>query len=159
MSMRGRRFGMGLAVGVLFGVVVVAMSGGLGASLISFAPATNSSATSVTTTAATTTFTTESIGLVTTPQGTTTQGSSGQNATLYVTSSVSTTTSPTVPSVYFNSISALPSSRIAAVAVQNPASNAFLVVPVVVAFLLGAALYRTSTKGKVAGDKEEQKES
>jgi hypothetical protein len=154
MSMRGKRFGMGLAAGVLLGVVVVAMSGGLGASQIPYAPAALNSATSEATATSTTTYSAES-----TVPATTSQGTSGQNSTLVFSTSVSTITSSTVPSFSaFNAISGLPSSKIAAVAVQNPASNAFLVVPVVVAFLLGAALYRASVKGKGADDKEEPKE-
>ena len=140
MSMDGRRFGVALALGVLLAMVVVAASGALGPSMsFEHAPASSTAATS---TAATVTYTTVSSA----PVGGSTGGANGSQ-------SPGTTTdfSPTYQPVAggFSSIlNLMPSPRFAALGSQSPGSNALLIVPLVVALVLGGALYRMSSKGK-----------
>ena len=178
--MEGKRFGIGLAAGVLLALALVAVSGGLGSTPLtaSFGAARSVSPAS-TTTIATATFTMSATTTVpqtvsSTPLTTSTtsgipEGSFTSNVTSpYSFSSSSTTVTSTVSSVtntannsstgsqtaatntngiLYNVIT--PSgtgtnkpTRLASIAQQPIVSNAEVFAPVLVAFLLGAFLYR-----------------
>ncbi len=144
-----RRFGLGLAVGVLLGVAIVAASGGLAAAQLMRLPAsTNEKALTTTLTQTTTvrspqtsvpTGTNGTQGLQVTPSNATTGNSAATNAFLFSVSSIQ---------------AALPSTSFAAIASQSPASNALLIVPVAVALLLGAFVYRIYAKRKTADEED-----
>ena len=172
MSMDSRRFGGGLAVGILLGLVVIAATGL--AAVPEAAPVTNYAAT---TTAPTTTFSTSSTTVFasTTSAATSTStsvqytygagqpNSTSQSATSYtVTSSTpagvkaSTATHSSPFDFLQTGLTSLPSSSFAALSTQSPHANAFLVVPILVAFLLGAVLYRTTLKTRAPPEDEEK---
>lgn len=145
--MRKVRFSSGLAAGALVALAVVAASGGmsyLGVGFVSASPAhqTNpysslTSAEELTTTAASYTVTgnqTLSAG------GTSTQTSA----------STSLSSEPSVSAS--QGASFLPSPDLQTLPKQPPLSDAFLLVPILVAFLIGAALYRASKERTEPGD-------
>jgi len=179
--MEGRRFGIGLAAGILLALAVVTASGGLGSTPFgSLAPAEISSTTTVAattiatspviTSTSTATQTFSATSTVSIPS--TTSGSPGQSLVSNVTypssgTSSSTTVSSTTSSgasLNFGSSSANQSAgtsanngspyymttpsgttkptRLANIAQQPIVSNAEIVAPVLIAFLLGAFLYR-----------------
>jgi hypothetical protein len=140
--MDGKRFGVGLAAGLFVGLAIVVGSGGVGASPSIFAALTPAQAGSVasTTTAATATSTASSS--TTTPPDYSTGGLNGLNSTV-TTTSASTTGSQ---KILFGLVGV--SSGLSSISTQPPASNAIIFVPVLVAFLLGAIIYRASNRNK-----------
>jgi hypothetical protein len=154
MSMHGRRFAIGLVVGVLLGVGVVIASGGLGLSQTEFSPITVQGSVSTTITAATTANTASSTSLP--PATTATQGATGPGGNYTLESTVGSPAAAHPVLFGLNSVlSSLPSSKFAAVAAQSPAANAFLVVPILLALVLGVLLYRASTGGRAKDLKDE----
>lgn len=152
--MEGKRFGVGLVVGLLLAVGVVVASGGLGslssAGSQALYPAASESATI---TVASTSSATSGTG---TPHGSTTPNSSASLNSMNETYSVtSATTAPLTINSVPSSIGYMPSSRLAAVGAQSPTVNALLAVPVVLALLLGLVLYRTAAKNRTAPKDEE----
>lgn len=155
--MDGKRFGVGIAAGLLVGLAVIAASGGLAAvsgSVLS-PPGLFSSA-GVATTTATSTATqsqTSAIARSTTTNsqpiydmgGNTTNSLSSGSATETTTGGASL---DTIKGLVSSVTSPSYSSHIASIAQQPPLSNAVIFVPVIVAFLLGAILYRTSSRSK-----------
>lgn len=151
MSMDGRRFGIGLAVGVLLGIGVVAASGVLGASQVPFLPSSASYTTkidTVTTTSATASATSAQTGA----------GDSGTPGTTNGSSTAAETTTSGTSSLSFPSANP-PSSRFASVASQPLAIDGLLLVPILVAFLLGAAAFKASARGRTVSEKEEGRAS
>ena len=178
--MEGKRFGIGLAAGVLLALALVAVSGGLGSTPLtaSFGPAKSvSPASSTTLTTATVTMsatttvpqTVTSAALTTSTTSGTPEASLTSNVTYpYSVSSSSTTLTSTVSSVTNTASNSSPGSqtattntngtlynmitpsgtgtnkptRLASIAQQPIVSNAEVFAPVLVAFLLGAFLYR-----------------
>ncbi len=151
--MEGKKFGVGLAAGLMLGLVIVTASGGLSSSpswsgaLVShdLGPVGTTTAAK----AAVTTFTTASI-----PPGFQTGSTNSTHGTgNQTTPSVSVTTTSLNPNSTLDqgstqSNSPASSSRFSAIASQPLLSNALVFVPVFVAFLLGAIFYRTSSRGK-----------
>ena len=147
--MDGKRFGVGLVAGLLLGVAIVAASSGLptGSLYGSFGPAGQYSvATSATSTSAVTATnsatSTYPIGGTILPPG------------MNTTKGISTTTSTPVEAVnggnssttfasLASSLSSL-SSDVDSMPHQPLVSNAVVFIPIFVAFLLGAVLYRAS---------------
>ncbi|HXW94497.1 MAG TPA: hypothetical protein VEJ19_02170 [Nitrososphaerales archaeon] len=182
--MEGKRFGIGLAAGVLLALAVVTVSGGLGSSpLGTFAPAAAVSSTTTVASIAVTSSTTTVLSTVpssaTISSATTTTGGSGNslnsNATYpYSVSTPSTTVTSTVSSISSTISSSIPAShsagtsatsatngtpygslgpsetnkptQLANIAQQPIASKAEILAPVLVAFLLGAFLYRVAVQ-------------
>lgn len=143
--MDGRRFGIGMVVGILLGLGVVAASGGLNSAAPLFAPHGTALFTAATT-ATTTAYNSVSTAPANGTEGYVSNVSTGTGAGL----------SPVTPQASMGSIlNALPSSNLAAFASQSPGSNAFLMVPVLLALALGAVVYRTSSRGGTASGKEE----
>jgi len=181
--MEGKRFGIGLAAGILLALAVVTVSGGLGSTPSAlFAPsaASPSSTTTVANTAVATT--TSTISMTTIPQtstytvSSTSTTSGGSESSLnsnvtYSASPASTTVTSTVSSVSSTannsnqaSLSVVTSttsttpyyvvtpsgtskpSQLASIARQPVVSNAEILAPVLIAFLLGAFLYRVTAR-------------
>lgn len=134
--MEGKRFAFGLVAGILVGIAVVTASGGLSSasgSLPILNPIRPESGQAVTTTARST------------------NQSSHTNATpvsallTNATKGYFQTTTPASPSF---------SSRLTSIAQQPLVSNAVILVPVLLAVLLGAVLYRASVR-EGENDREE----
>ena len=176
--MEGKRFGIGLAAGILLALAIVAVSGGLASPpSASFAPAGAAISTS-TTTVASATFT---MSTTTIPQTvtytvssiSTTSGSSAaslNSSVTYPAASSNTTITGTVSSapttnnsnqaslsVVTSTTSTTPyyavapsgtskPTQLASIARQPVVSNAEILAPVLVAFILGAFLYRVATR-------------
>ncbi|HUI23136.1 MAG TPA: hypothetical protein VLY82_01950 [Nitrososphaerales archaeon] len=182
--MEGKRFGVGLAAGLLLGLALVAVSGGFGSTpLAQFGPnlgaagtteMTSTSTTAVAsstiptviytvsattsnggsstpslstnsttpyTSASTTTFSitsTSTLSTTSTQAGTTSGSPAGQSAG---TSANSATDGSVAPGVKANP------SHLVSILQQPIMSNAEILVPVLVAFLLGAFLYRVTREG------------
>ncbi|MDG6988029.1 MAG: hypothetical protein JRN21_01750 [Nitrososphaerota archaeon] len=128
--MRGPRFSSGLAAGMLVALAVVAASAGMSYLSVGFVSASPSHQTTPysSITGAETKTTTAAPYPVTSNQTLSAGGTSGQT---------SSSASP-------QGLSLVPSSNLQVVPKQPPLSNAFLLVPILVAFLVGAALYRVS---------------
>jgi hypothetical protein len=143
--MEGKRFGFGLAAGLLLGLAVIVASAGFGTGSLygtfGSLSSSQSPATAVTTASSTTVTqvattsaqpnttgsgnsTTPPQSIVTTTQGSNTFGNSAGNAVNKGLSSLS--------------------SNVNSISNQPLVSNAVIFVPVFVAFLLGAAIYRAS---------------
>lgn len=151
MSMDGKRFGFGLAVGAMLAAGVVVVSGLLATTPMSFGP-TLPSAQSATVTAETTVTYSSTTS---TPTASVTYGMS--NGTTAATNTVSG-----AQQALFNlqgiqsALAPLPSSRLAAVAAQDPASNVLLILPVLLALGLGGILYRASTRRRGTSGTEDE---
>ena len=162
--MDGKRFGVGLAAGILVGLAVITASGGLGAGLAEFAPAgsLNYAAVVTTTTAPGSTVTTSAPTQSTngsTPLTASLSNSTKTAATFSTTSAPSSAVSTTPLYILANLTSlapTIPSSRLSSVATQPFSSNAIIFIPVLVAFLLGALLFRASVSGKAESSEEPQ---
>ncbi|HKT21856.1 MAG TPA: hypothetical protein VJR06_04485 [Nitrososphaerales archaeon] len=152
MNMEGRQFGVGLAAGILLALTIVAASGGLGLAQTVFAPSSAQETAATTTTWVTTVYS----ATTSAPTGSVTYGGNGTAVTPATTTTASATgTSAGSSNLLLGSIqAALPSTRYAAVASQSPASNAFLIVPVLLALILGAVLYRAYAKRMPTGDEQ-----
>jgi hypothetical protein len=143
--MEGKRFGAGLVAGILLGLVIVTASSGL-------APGLNGSPFS-------STFGGSDLAKSATTSTTATSSQTGSppsqnslNSTLSSvgrsTTTTSSITSP-VPTSADHADSTTPpqfSSRVGSIAQQPILTNAFIFLPVLVALLLGAILYRVSLK-------------
>jgi len=182
--MEGKRFGVGLAAGLLVGLALVVVSGGLGAGpLAQFSlqngPAGTTAASSASTlsvTSATTPTVTYTVATTTTNGGLTPSQSS--NGTRVYTST-STTTFSTTLTFASSTTSGSPSGQNAAtnanggitngfptssgnhnptylenITQQPIVSNAEILAPVLVAFLLGAFLYRVTVREREKSDAE-----
>jgi hypothetical protein len=166
--MEGKRFGVGLAAGLLVALAVVTIAGGLGTTPVSvlLAPKgiVGGTSASPTTTAtlyatATTVLSSGSTSISSATSGASIPQTVSGNETFGVTSTVSGTTasksSSTAPSLSNavgtpSSTATGPSysSRVDSIANQPLLSNAVILVPVLIAFLLGAFLYRVSTRSR-----------
>jgi hypothetical protein len=159
--MEGNRFGLGLIVGLLVALAVVAATGGFGSlsGTASLSPAGRANVQSTVLSAVTTA--TESMSSTSSLRAATTSGSSSfsipENGTYGVaatSTSVSRSTSSGAPlaSITGSVGTSVPgptySSRVEKIAQQPPLSNAVILVPVLVAFLLGAFLYRLSIRDR-----------
>jgi hypothetical protein len=149
--MEGKRFGVGLTAGLLLGLAVIVASSGFGTGQLygTFGPAAPYRAGSVATSST-----------VTEAATTTTQSSypvAGLTGNLTVSQGSATITTTTQGSVAFgnstgksvnqaNALSSL-SSNVDNIPRQPLISNAVIFIPVFVAFVLGAALYRASRLG------------
>ena len=175
--MEGRRFGVGLAAGLVLGLALVAVSGGLGATPLAYFSSQERAA-STTTAASVTTVTMTSTSpqtvSITVESTTTTGGSSipSQNSNVSSATTSTTTTTRTATSISAstttnsgsNSQSAAGNanggttysgltpaenhgpSRLVNITQQPIVSNTEILVPVVIAFLLGAFLYRVALR-------------
>jgi hypothetical protein len=166
--MEGKRFGVGLAAGLLLGLGIIAASGALGSSPAIFGPAlgpsqagTRSLTTTVNTVATTATMTAT---LSTSTSGSPaysvnhTNSTNGSGSLSNIPSSVSSTTSQSQKNITFGSSGAKSpsySSRIVSIAQQPLLSNAVIFVPVLVAFLLGAILYQASNRNRKESEKSQ----
>ena len=150
--MEGKRFGAGLAAGLLLGLVIVTASSGfafgLNGSPLSnpFGGAVSSVKSAVTTSTATSS-----------QPGSPLQNT--QNATLNgagrTTTTTTTSSSPAVADLSpANGVKF--SSHVDSIAQQPVLTNAFILLPVLFAFLLGAVIYRASMKRD--GEKTEEEE-
>ncbi len=158
--MDGKRFGVGIAAGLLFGLAIISASGNLGAVLNSpsafFGPAqsggtdhnpeTNTATLTQTATSAASTSTSGQPDYFTggnttknTVNGTTTVSNSATSSAADLGSLQAIISSLTPPSnaSHFTSISQ-----------QSPLTSALIFVPLLVAFLLGAVLYQKSKRNK-----------
>ncbi len=165
--MDGKRFGVGIAAGLLFGLAVIAASGNLGvmfgSTFASFGPANPHSPAGAADTATATATTTITLTQTSVASSYTTV--SGQvvfvvtpgNASNTVNSGASSgTTTTTSGGTDLKSLQAaifgLPSSRDAShfdsISQQPLLTNAVVLVPLLVAFLLGAVLYRKSNRDR-----------
>lgn len=152
--MDGKRFGIGLVAGLLLGLAIVTASGGLGSASVVFGPlspsqkgaAETATKTATTTVILSSTLSTSTGGL---PAYSVNQTNSTQGSVSNLPSSVSTSTGQS--DLNFGGSSAKSpsySSRIVSIAQQPLLSNAVIFVPVLVAFLLGAVLYRASRRNE-----------
>ena len=142
--MDGMKFGFGLAAGLLIGLAVVASSGGLTAVagvFTSASPASQSLASSSTSSQSESQSTSASYN----PATSNLTNSAGTTATSSA-SSASVSAGPAAPVLEWGPLN-LPSSSIASIPKQPPASNAILLVPILAALLVGAARYRASRQG------------
>jgi hypothetical protein len=171
MTMEGRRFGIGLAAGLLVAFAVVAASGGLASTLGSLSPTSanpaQSAATSISSTTMIYTSTVPASITYTVTMSTTTSesypiGSLNTNATTIASSSASTQTSSSAITFGANGqknlTSALStprfSSSFGSIAQQPALSNAIVLVPIIIALLGGTVLYRASVQGKEEAGEE-----
>jgi hypothetical protein len=179
MSMEGKRFGVGLAAGLLVALALITTAGGFGSNPASvlLAPISNGGTTKAIATASMSSTVTQTVTTTTAATATYTlsrsSGTAGgytqQNSTLYPATSTATSTSTASSKTTSNSsnpasIGSLNSatsqgtpkysSRIDSLATQPILSNAVILVPVLVAFLLGAFLYRISIRERAAGEEE-----
>jgi hypothetical protein len=148
--MDGKHFGVGLAAGLLVGLLVVTATSGFTFGLFgTFSASSYPEAGLVT-------YTT------TTVASTTTQLVPSQNEIQSNKSLSSVTGSSTTPGANFGTTSTpftptagvIISSRLDSIAKQPIAANVFLFVPVLIAFLLGAAIYLISRRGKEGADEQ-----
>jgi len=151
--MEGKRFAVGLFAGLLLGVAIITASGGL----VTLSPGTSPAAKntqegSVLTTTALATETTTTLQSGITSTGVPSYVAAGNK------SLTSTTTTPAAPGsnsvngvqAGTTSTSATPAypSRVQSITQQPLLTDSVVFVPVLVAFLLGALLYRASSRGK-----------
>ena len=164
MTMDGKRFGAGLAGGLLMALVIVGASGLAGSSLSgSFssgggARLINVSATTSTTTVASVTSSpsTASSGTYTATTGTVLQPPGSNVSAMTTTATGTSTVNSSIPQgfgVELGQSTKSPSS-LASIATQPATSTVFVIVPVLVALFLGAVIYRASRGGRT----EEQRE-
>ncbi len=165
--MEGRRFGFGLAAGLLFALAVVSGAGGFGASyswIGSLSPAHQGASPATTTTyAAATTTATAVMSSTTGPpyydvngntNGTSNVPQGGGSVTTTTTSGTSTVPQKDIQAMAAVLTPLSGASRVNSIAQQPALSNAFLLIPVFAAFLVGALVYRVSN-----GSNRESEES
>ena len=165
--MDGKRFGVGLAAGLLLGLGIIVASGGLGSSPAIFGPALNpsqagaSAATTSVNSAATTLTLTATLSSSTSgsPAYSVNHTNSTGGSLSNIPSSVSSTTTTGEKNLTAaqgsNGISPSYSSRIVSIGQQPLLSNAVIFVPVLVAFLLGAILYQASNRNRKESEKSQ----
>jgi hypothetical protein len=156
--MDGKRFGVGLVAGLLLGLAIVTASGGLGSASVVFGPLSPSHPGAAETATKTVTTKVLSATTLSTSSGGSpaysvnpTNSTQGSVSNLPSSVSTSTTTSNGQSDLTFGGSSAKSpsySSRIVSIAQQPLLSNAVIFVPVLVAFLLGAVLYRASRRNE-----------
>jgi hypothetical protein len=141
--MEGKRFGVGLVAGLLLGLVIVTASSGFtfglnGNPLSSPYGGSGSDLKS----AQTSTTTTPGQSVSPPAQNSTVASVSGAGHT------TTSTTSGSSPATYDKSANSAPgfSSHVGSIAQQPVLTNAIIFLPVLFAFLLGAVLYRASTR-------------
>ncbi len=156
--MEGRRFGFGLAAGLLFALAIVSAAGGFGASYSwtgSLSPVHQSASPATTTTfgAATTTATAVMSTTTGPPIYDVSGNTNGTSNAPQSGGSTTTTTSgtSTVPQKDLQAFAAVltplsGASRVNSIARQPALSSAFLLIPILVAFLIGALAYRVSNR-------------
>ena len=155
--MEGKRFGIGLAAGLLLGIAIISASGGMGSFSTVLVPASHSGVAITTTSArsAVTTMTStasQTATAITTPAYGVVPGNVSQAST----TSAGTTPSAAMQKALSNlsSLSASGangpppsfSSRVQNIPGQPPFANAVILLPVLVALLLGAIFYRASNR-------------
>ena len=140
--MDGKRFGSGIIAGLLLGLFVISATSGFTFGL--FGTFSASSYPNGGMVAQTTTATSTASQMVPSQQG------NASNSTLNLATSVSATTSGSgsAPKSLAPATGVIFSSDLDSIAQQSPTANVFLLVPVLVAFLLGAAIYLISRRGK-----------
>ncbi|MDA4127416.1 MAG: hypothetical protein OK452_09510 [Thaumarchaeota archaeon] len=139
--MEGKRFGAGLAAGLLLGLVIVTASSGFSFGLYGSFTSSPAGLASDTTVAKSTLSTT------TQPISPASQNTSNSTANLSGRLTTNTTTgSPPLGATFASSTTPVFSSHVANIAQQPILTNAVIFLPILVAFLLGAVLYRASTK-------------
>ena len=155
--MEGKRFGIGLAAGLLVGLAIVTAAGGLSSPPSWAGPLLSNSQGAVSTTYSAkmmaTTSTTATSRTSTTPSLPANVGSANSTQTTNSQTSISVTTAsvppaPTSNQGSTNSASPAFSSRFSAISQQPTILNALILMPVLAAFLLGAILYRVSSRGE-----------
>jgi hypothetical protein len=150
MSMSGKRFGIGLVAGLLLGLVVVGASTGFGFTYGAFGSFTAAPVSSITSQTTQSTYPKAAATNTTTTMVTSTVPTFGSSnsSVLAVTSTTSTANltaaQALVPSHHVPSYS----SRINNIAGQPVLTNAVVLLPVVVAILLGAMLYAASSRSR-----------
>jgi len=180
--MEGKRFGVGIAAGLILGLALVAVSGGLGGTpLAQLSPRGGavSTTTASSTLILTVTATSASTVTYTVATSTTTGGSSipsqwsngtkaytSTSTTTVITSAPASSTSNGTPSESgaTNATSGVTDgafipagnnpTRLANIPQQPIVSNAEILVPVLIAFLLGAFLYRVTVRERERSDAE-----
>ncbi len=158
--MEGKRFAVGLAAGLLVALGVVTGAGSLGAAPASvlFGPTSGSAAvtpagvaTASATTAMSATSSSAALPNATNSGSQTYTTSVNTNSTFSVTSS-----SPGTNDQNTGTAAKSPtfSSQLVDISNQPPLSNALILVPVLVAFLLGVVLYRASIRDRTSSEEE-----
>ena len=158
--MEGKRFGFGLLAGLFVALVVVGVTGGFGSlsTTGSFSPAAYNVASS-TVQSAVSTVTETMISTSTVPPATTGSSSypvppNGTSGLAAVSTTVASSTSSGAPHGSLSGTTGVSvpgptySSRVESMAQQPFLSNAVILVPVLVAFLLAAFLYRLSVRNR-----------
>jgi hypothetical protein len=165
--MDGKRFGIGLAAGLLLGLAIITLSGGLGSAPVVFGPLNPSQAgAAVTATKSMTTTVTVTPTLSGSISSSTAKSANPANSTAGSVSNLpssASTTGTTTSSPGQSDLTAQGSkekspsysSRIVSITQQPFLSNAVILVPVILAFLLGAVLYRTSMRSKTNSDESQ----
>ena len=140
--MEGKRFGAGLVAGLLLGIVIVAASSGF-ASGLNGSPLSSIFGGDVSSVKSTATSTT-----ATTSQPASPPSQNALNATLGAGRATTTTTTGSPAASADMGLTSGPklSSHVDSIAQQPILTNAIIFLPVLFAFLLGAVLYRASTK-------------
>ena len=169
MSMERKRLGAGLVGGLLLGLLIVGSVGltsgyvyGLSGTFGSSASAVNQN--EAASTASSVTSSTTSLGVYpisesTYSTGVATSSPLGSNETHSVSSSTSQTQSQsiqegsTAPSAH-GPVASLPQSSLQSIANQPAVDNGIVLLPVLVAIMLGALLYRVSIGSRRRGDEE-----
>ena len=149
--MEGKRFGIGLVAGLLLGIGIIAASGGLGA-LSAGTPFSSSGPQGGLN------LTTSTVATTVSRTGTTTStGQPGYVAVGNLSSAVTSTTAATPGSTPQTNLKGLTTSgsttpsyasNVQNIAHQPLSTDAVVFVPVLLAFLLGAVLYRTSNRNQ-----------
>lgn len=144
--MEGKRFAAGLVGGLLLGLVIVTAASGFTFGLYgSFSSVSNNAGVQLSSATGAKSTTTTGSQPVSPPS----QNSS--NSISYTSGSSTTTTTSPPPTADAGSAALTPilSSHVGNIAQQPILTNAIIFLPVLVAFLLGAVLYRASTKRRV----------
>ena len=166
--MEGKRFAVGLVAGLLVALGVVTAAGGLGTAPASVLFGPTSGSAGVTTAGVATTSATAPQTMTvtaTTEMSATSSSAAIPNATnsgsqtytvSVTTSSVTSASSPGTNNQNASTTAKSPnfSSQLDDISKQPPLSNALIFVPVLVAFLLGAVLYRASIRGGASSEEE-----
>ena len=147
--MEGRRFGIGIAAGLLLGFAVLTASGGLAA----FSSGTSPASSSFNGPPAATTTASQAVTTATLPKTATSTG--GQPAYAGGSSVTTTSTSPLSPSSsgsdergLASTTTPVYSSRVQSIAHQPVLTDALVFVPALLALVLGAVIYKASVRSR-----------
>ncbi len=167
MYMEGRRFTVGLVAGLLVALGVVTAAGSFGTSPASvlFGPTSGGAAVTSPEMATTTATASVTMGVTaTTVMSATSSSAAVPNATnsssqtyvVSVTTGATSTSSPATNGQSADTTARTPSfsSQLVNISKQPPLSNALILLPLLVAFLLGAVLYRASVRGRASSEEE-----